>query len=377
MQKIANKVRRKKVSLEAIEKTANFKVKSYKVQIKTGKFNSSNVKLPGVKDFWNIGELTVNNKKKNEDPEESNTKKPTERLTGSERYQRYMDEEERIRKIEEEMTDPNLEPHTPDQFERALLKDRNSSLMWIKYMAFHLETAEVDKARAIAKKAIASINFREEQERLNVWIALLNLELRYGTDESYNDVLNEATQRNDSFKVYSQTLKILLDLEKLIDANKIIEILKKKFKPIPDMWLLVSESYLRMNNEKLAKELLPKSLLSLKERDHLDYMTKFALLMSRHNIHDFSQTIFEKILSTYSKNLSIWFTYINMMTKNGEVEIARSLFDRMLVQKFPLKKLKSIFQKYIEFETKHGDNANLSKIKKMAKSMLEKHEEDE
>ncbi|CAG9804396.1 unnamed protein product [Chironomus riparius] len=376
MQKIANKVRRKKVSLEAIEKTGNFKVKSYKVLIKTGKSNLSHVKLPGVKDFWNVEELTKNGKKENEDPKKSSTKKSTQRLTGSERYQRYMDEEERIRKIEEEMTDPNLEPHTPDQFERSLLNDRNSSLMWIKYMAFHLETAEVDKARAIAKKAIASINFREEQERLNVWIALLNLELRYGTDESYNEVLSEATQRNDSFRVYSQTLKILLDLDKLIDANKIIEILKKKYKHLPDMWLLVSESYLRINNEKLAKEMLPKSLLSLKEKDHLEYMTKFALMMSRHNIHDFSQTIFEKILSTYSKNLSIWFTYIDMMTKNGDIEIARSLFERMLVHKFPLKKLKSIFQKYIEFETKHGDNANLSKIKKMAKSMLEKHEDE-
>lgn len=398
MQKIANKVRRKKVTIEAIENTNNFKVKSHKVAIKTGKYNSSHVKLPGVKDFWNIEKVTSNKKRKNEDPEESSTKKPTQRLTGSERYQRYMDEEERIRKIEEEMTDPDLEPHTPDQFERALLKDRNSSLMWIKYMAFHLETAEVDKARTIAKKAIASINFREEQERLNVWIALLNLELRYGSDESYNDVLSEATQRNDSFRVYSQTLRILLDLEKLIEANKVIEILKKKYKHLPDMWLLVSESYLKMNNEKMAKEILPKSLLSLKEKDRkyllvlcpeflinfclfiildLDYMTKFALMMSRHNIHDFSQTIFEKILSTYSKNLSIWFTYIDMMTKNGDIEIARSLFDRMLVQKFPLKKLKSIFQKYIDFETKHGDNANLSKIKKMAKSMLEKQTEDE
>lgn len=267
MQKIANKVRRKKVTLEAIENTNSFKVKSHKVAIKTGKYNSSHVKLPGVKDFWNIEEVTSNKKRKNEDPEDTSTKKPTQRLTGSERYQKYMDEEERIRKIEEEMTDPDLEPHTPDQFERALLKDRNSSLMWIKYMAFHLETAEVDKARTIAKKAIASINFREEQERLNVWIALLNLELRYGSDESYNDVLSEATQRNDSFRVYSQTLRILLDLEKLIDANKVIEILKKKYKHLPDMWLLVSESYLRMNNEKMAKEILPKSLLSLKEKD--------------------------------------------------------------------------------------------------------------
>lgn len=101
-------------------------------------------------------------------------------------------------------------------------------------------------------------------------------------------------------------------------------------------------------------------------------MVKYALMMSRCEIHDFSQTIFEKILSNYNKNLSVWYTYIDMMVKNGQVDIARSLFERILVFKFPIKKLKSIFQKYIEFETKHGTNSNVSKIKKIAKKMLEK-----
>lgn len=100
-------------------------------------------------------------------------------------------------------------------------------------------------------------------------------------------------------------------------------------------------------------------------------MVKFALMTAKHNLHDFSQTIFEKILSSYNKRLPIWFTYINMITKNGQIEIARSLFERLLVVKFPMKKLKTIFQKYIEFEMQHGEAGNVSKIKKLAKNMLD------
>lgn len=100
-------------------------------------------------------------------------------------------------------------------------------------------------------------------------------------------------------------------------------------------------------------------------------MVKYALMSSKYDLHDFSQTIFEKILSTYNKKLPIWFTYIDMMTKNGQIDIARSLFERILVTKFPIKKLKTIFQKYMDFETKHGDGSNVSKIKRMARNMLE------
>lgn len=100
-------------------------------------------------------------------------------------------------------------------------------------------------------------------------------------------------------------------------------------------------------------------------------MVKYALMTCKYDLHDFSQTIFEKILSNYNKKLPIWFTYIDMMTKNGQTEIARSLFERILVVKFPMKKLKTIIQKYIEFETRHGDASNVSKIKKMARNMLD------
>jgi hypothetical protein len=46
------------------------------------------------------------------------------------------------------------------------------------------QATEIEKARAIAHRALSTISFREEQEKLNVWCALLNLENLYGTKVS-------------------------------------------------------------------------------------------------------------------------------------------------------------------------------------------------
>jgi hypothetical protein len=49
----------------------------------------------------------------------------------------------------------------------------------MRYIMF--QGTEIEKARAIAQRALSTISFREEQEKLNVWCALLNLENLYGT----------------------------------------------------------------------------------------------------------------------------------------------------------------------------------------------------
>lgn len=244
--------------------------KSSKVdRAKNNKKPTAQNKLPGINNFWNVETKQIKRPAADEEDSDENDTKDVKKLklSGAERYQKYVDEEDRIRKIEEELADPNLVPHTPDQFERALLKDRNSSFLWISYMAFHLETAETEKARGVAKKAISTMNFREENELLNVWVALMNLELRYGTEDTYNETLQEAVQRTDPFKLYSKTLIILLELGKSEEIDKIIEILLKKFKPMPEMWLAVCEAYLKLKTDGKAKQLLPKSLLSLEDKD--------------------------------------------------------------------------------------------------------------
>ena len=96
-------------------------------------------------------------------------------------------EEAKLSQIEESLNDPGRTPVTPDDFDRMVLASPNSSILWLQYMAFHLENAEIEKARTVAQRALKIISFREEQEKFNVWIAWLNLEHMYGTTEGYEE----------------------------------------------------------------------------------------------------------------------------------------------------------------------------------------------
>lgn len=105
-------------------------------------------------------------------------------------------------------------PESNADFERLLLGSPNSSYLWVQYMSFLLQLSEIDKARETGRRAIQTISFREEEERLNVWIALLNVENVYGTDESLEAVFKDAARHNDSKTVHLRLAAILDQSEK-------------------------------------------------------------------------------------------------------------------------------------------------------------------
>lgn len=120
------------------------------------------------------------------------------------------------KEIEQDLT-ADMHTKTPESnadFERLLLGSPNSSYLWIQYMSFQLQISEIDKAREIAKRALKTINFREEQEKLNVWIALLNLENVYGTDESLEATFKDAARHNDSKTVHLRMAEIFEQSDK-------------------------------------------------------------------------------------------------------------------------------------------------------------------
>lgn len=64
-----------------------------------------------------------------------------------------------------------LAPETPEDFERLLLSEPNSSFLWVQYMAHLLLGADIDGARRVAEKAIRSIGFREEKVH-TLWLCV-------------------------------------------------------------------------------------------------------------------------------------------------------------------------------------------------------------
>lgn len=99
-------------------------------------------------------------------------------------------------------------PQSIADFERLIVGSPNSSYIWINYMAYQLQLSEIDKAREIGERALSTISFREEQEKMNVWVAMLNLENTYGSDESLEQVFKRACTYCEPKKVYLQLLNI-------------------------------------------------------------------------------------------------------------------------------------------------------------------------
>ena len=124
-------------------------------------------------------------------------------------------------------------PESNADFERLLLGSPNSSYLWIQYMSFQIQLSEIEKAREVAQRAFQTISFREERERLNVWIALLNLENVYGTEKTVEDTLKDAVRRNDAKTVYLGLATIFEQSEKF-DVRPFPSHLpiKKKYLPV-------------------------------------------------------------------------------------------------------------------------------------------------
>ncbi|OAR05867.1 hypothetical protein LLEC1_06397, partial [Akanthomyces lecanii] len=129
-------------------------------------------------------------------------------------------------------------PQTSSDYERLLLGQPDSSELWIAYMAFQMQVSELPKAREVAERAIRTINIREETEKLNVWVAYLNLEVAYGTKTTIEEVFKRACQYNDPQEIHERLASIYIQSEKLKEAEALFEAMVKKFGArAPNVWM--------------------------------------------------------------------------------------------------------------------------------------------
>ncbi|KAI0756786.1 U3 snoRNP-associated protein Rrp5 [Daedaleopsis nitida] len=289
----------------------------------------------------------------------------------SDRDEDMQDSKKKKRKRKEIEQDLTADMHTkaPESnadFERLLLGSPNSSYLWVQYIAFQLQISEIDKAREIAKRALKTINFREEQEKLNVWIALLNLENVYGTEESLEATFKDAARHNDSKTIHLRLAEIFEQSDKLEKAEEQYKRTCKKFSQSSKVWALFGEHYLKRGMLEEARKLLPRSLQSLEKRKHLKTICKFAQLEYKLGDPERGKTIFEGIVDSHPKRWDMWSIYMDMEAGQGDIMSLRNLFNRVLALKMTSHKAKSFFKKWLEYERRLGDEEGADAVKAKA-----------
>ncbi|OZJ03378.1 hypothetical protein BZG36_04497, partial [Bifiguratus adelaidae] len=276
-------------------------------------------------------------------------------------------------------------PQVASDYERLLLGSPNSSFLWINYMAFQLQLAEIDKAREIGERALKTINFREEQEKMNVWVAMMNLENTYGTEESLQAVFQRALQVCEPKKVYLQLANIYERAEK-VDvsvhaakggedtylteetqrADEMYQTIVKKFSQSSKVWTIYGQFCMQQQNVERARELLQQSLKSLPKRKYIKTIIKFAQMEFKQGEPERGRTLFEKILSEYPKRVDLWSVYLDMEIKVGDPDLIRRLFARVTTLKLSSKKMKFFFKKWLGYEKEHGAPQHIEEVKRRA-----------
>ncbi|XP_055013980.1 protein RRP5 homolog isoform X2 [Boleophthalmus pectinirostris] len=325
---------------------------------------------------WDIGlsslkPISVTHDGDSSDGEDQETSIRPQKKTRHELEQEKKESEKALMKRELELMDPNLRPEDDAAFERLLLASPNSSLLWLQYMAHHLQATQIEQARAVAERALKTISFREEQEKLNVWVALLNLENMYGTEESLKKVFERALQFCEPMPVYQQLADLYAKSDKTKEAEALYKSMVKKFRQNKTVWLSYGTFLLQQGQSDAASALLQRALKSLPSKDSVDVIAKFAQLEFRYGDIEKGRTMFDKVLTSYPKRTDLWSVFIDLMVKHGSQKEVRALFDRVIHLSVSVKKIKFFFKRYLEYEKKHGTPQSIQKVKEKAMEFVE------
>ncbi|KAH9737719.1 rRNA biogenesis protein RRP5 [Citrus sinensis] len=261
--------------------------------------------------------------------------------------------EQEIRAAEERLLEKDA-PRTPDEFERLVRSSPNSSFVWIKYMAFMLSMADVEKARSIA-------------ERYS--FCYVEFQAGFGT-EAVVKVFQRALQYCDPKKVHLALLGLYERTEQNKLADELLYKMIKKFKHSCKVWLRRVQRLLKQQQEGV-QAVVQRALLSLPRHKHIKFISQTAILEFKNGVADRGRSMFEGILREYPKRTDLWSIYLDQEIRLGDVDLIRGLFERAISLSLPPKKMKFLFKKYLEYEKSVGEEERIEYVKQKAMEYVE------
>lgn len=269
------------------------------------------------------------------------------------------------------------DPQAAQDFDRLLGINPESSSLWLQYMAHHLTLGDADTARNIGERALNSIPMMNESEKLNIWVGLLNLENAYGDDESQNIMLERACEVNDAQTIHERLSSIYVQSGKSEKADELFQTTLKKFgRNDPKLWISYATFLFDIAKDAdRGRALLSRALQTLPQFTHFDLTSKFAQLefKSPQGLPERGRTIFEGLISSFSKRVDLFNILLDLEMKQGDKEQVRVLFERIFAGKVKAKQARFFFKRWLEFEEKEGDEKSVDAVKLRAADWVKKN----
>ncbi len=269
-----------------------------------------------------------------------------------------------------------------------------------------VEATEIERARAVAEKALKTIHFREQKEKFNVWLALLNLENLYGTAQSLDKAVERAVQFNDPKAVHLQLAKMFEATNKIPRAVETLEKLSKKHYDNPSIWMELVSLHFRRSRPDDGRSVFKSAVEKLPARERIAITTKFAQIEYRLGSVDRARTLLDGVVTHYPKRNDIWSLYADAEMKllaaaaakrdaanatvkasatatavreqkvateqlNAQISACRNLFERLTAGSFKPKAMKTFFTRYHNFEKQYGTAASAERVLAKVKEYID------
>lgn len=167
---------------------------------------------------------------------------------------------------------------------------------------------------------------------MNIWIALLNLENTFGTDDTLEETFKRSCQYMDSLIMHQKLVSIYTMSEKFRKADELYKVMCKKFGKNVSIWVQYGSSLLdrQLNDE--AHEVLARSLQVLPKREHIEVVRKFGQLEFTKGDPEQGRSLFEGLISDVPKRIDLWNVYIDQEIKQDNKAKVEDLFERAITK---------------------------------------------
>ncbi|CAJ0938990.1 unnamed protein product, partial [Mesorhabditis belari] len=284
--------------------------------------------------------------------------------------ERIIDVEKELVAAESRIIEGNV-PENESEFGIMLQRNPNSAQLWIRFMGYFLNKNDLTSARSTAQRALKSINYREDTERLAMWTAYLNMEISFGSGDSWKPVFEEACNNADSLKMHKQTAAALALKGRNEEADEIYNQLVKRFRKFSDeVWILYASFLMSTKRFDEARDLLKKALNSVPKAEHVTLISRFATLEFEKGDMERGRTLFENVLSNFPKKVDVWSVYLDLTMKHDAQDKIRNLFDRICSLSLTNHKLRPFYKKWAEYEAKFGDEKTQNELRERAAKLL-------
>lgn len=290
----------------------------------------------------------------------------------------------RRRKLEEaidayERGMENAVPTSPEEFQRLLLANPNSSYLWTQYMAHHVGLQQYEAARQVAEKAVSTIGVREQDELLNVWVAYLNVENLYGTEESLAAVFRRAQQRQlKQLPLFERLADIYAASRKPNQLLALCRAMTSKFRTERRTWERLGVVLVDQGKRDQLKRTLKDMGEVLKRDDATLALVHIAIHEYKHGNAENGRALFEGLLRKVPKRSDVWSTYLdqemgllNRKDPTASTLQVRQIFQRTVAMSFSAKVMQQLLTRFLSFEKLHGTPADVEAVKERARTYVE------